>query len=265
MPSNIRAAESPECKGRRHGTINAARNHGCSCPLAVKLLTEWRATHQRYARQPAKIDSAGNCVAERHGSRLAFIAGCRCPDAVLKDEDHRAKDRGYGAKYGSEQRKALRATGGRLSRDPRNRWRGERMRVDPFTLGALLNGDRPRGTRGELMVAVMRMQGRVKVNGPEHPRPIQVGEIAAYLGIDEGVVARRQRDPQVFRKERTQRRLADSQWRAAIVAAAADRRAIRTERARREAATAHERAWERRRASIRGLGKTARTRAMAAA
>jgi hypothetical protein len=174
------------------------------------------------------------CAAERHGTYRAYVLGCVCPSAqaarVRHDEmrstpERRERDRRTAQEYDEREAWVLRVTGGRLRLDPRIRWRGKTHAVDRFNVDAMVNGYDVPSTLGEKIAAIARLEGRIVSASAYSWRRIGGLEIAAKLHLsDDREVYRVRQNRKKLAAERTQRRLADSIWRAAIVAAAQDKR-----------------------------------------
>jgi hypothetical protein len=85
------------------------------------------------------------------------------------------------------------------------------MRVNRFNLSLLMSGFVDMPTRGERMVAVIRLTGRANTAGTGI---LTTGEIADRLGTTLANVQYQRERVRMLRSERTRRRLADVQWRA---------------------------------------------------
>jgi hypothetical protein len=206
----------------------------------VQAHEEWKAKGGRrsYRRREAAVDAQGRCIAERHGTILAYIDGCRCPESVQKftarqARYRQARDRERDLRLAHEAfadgRRVKRLTGGRLQYDPRRPFRAGRWRVDGVMVRALAGGARVIGTptHGDLLAAVARLEGWRVPNGPLRSRPATARQIAERIGSTERTVLRLREQRRRLATDRTARRLADARWRAAYVAAGVDRRAGR--------------------------------------
>lgn len=279
MSQEARGRTNPECTGRRHTATNGAWKLGCRCAHAVAAHEKWKQDNRgRLTMVPPALDMAGRCLAEKHDTRIAYVrAGCRCPEAVrrydAKNKRSTAARRGKGSRHSNadwmeRSRYAKQMTGGRLDRDPRDRWRGPKFRVDRTNLMFALTGGRITLNQGEKLAAVLRMRAVLMPSGPRRWREIAAHEVADRLGITEREVFRVEVVRRRMREQRTERRAADVAWRSAVVAAAIDRRAERAHATRAvgrapaqsvtDPETAYQRAWRKRRESVRGLGGAAR-------
>ncbi|MET0425017.1 MAG: hypothetical protein ABW046_14125, partial [Actinoplanes sp.] len=194
-----------------------------------------------------QFEQTGQCVAALHGTPHArHKLGCRCPlvssqvafaERLARRQAGRAAaevarmeaDRAYAVEYYEASRRTKKRTGGRLEYDPRQPWRHGSMAVDRVVVDALVQGVRIIGkpTHAELLVAVVRITGRRVTNGPKRSRPINAAEIGKLIGVNDRTVYRLRNDRRKLAEERDARRLADAQYRAALCAAGADRRAGR--------------------------------------
>lgn len=236
MSQEARGRTNPECKGVRHTRTNDAWKKRCRCPQAIEAHEEWKKAHRgRLTMAPPALDLAGRCAASKHDSRIAYItAGCRCPEATRRYEGGRKHNVASKRRVEASRRSnadwlersawAKRMTGGRLDRDPRDRWRGPKFRVDPTNLFFALTGGRITLNQGEKLAAVLRVREVLMPAGPYRWREITSQEIAGRIGITEREVSRVDVVQRRMREQRTERRAADAKWRAAIVAAAIDRR-----------------------------------------
>jgi hypothetical protein len=207
---------------------------GCRHPEAIRAHQEW--LDARRAEREAAVDwPEGQCLARRHGTRYAADAyGCRCPEALLEVDRARARRvenkkaqrrREYALEYEHEERRVRRATGWRLSADPRREWRYGKAGVSSITVMMMLHGFPDSPTRAERMVAIIKLDGRmVRDEHTARMRPMFKGEIAERIGCTEATVRRLRAERVRRRNERTLRRLADAQWRAAHHAHGAERR-----------------------------------------
>lgn len=233
--------QAMQCTGKRHTGSNDAWRHGCRHPEAIAAHEKWLAERKPFSPRPAAVDERGRCVAPKHGTWQAHIVGCRCATAVeairmrreRKRHDDRVRRRSaaeleYAREVAAERRAVERRTGGRLLSDPRRPWRGGKMAVRRWSLFWVMRGVfLEEATMAELMVAAIRIDGTPMVDGPYRSRPINNLEIGERLGADDRQVYRLRQLRSRLRRQRTDRRLADSRWRAAIVAAAIERGARR--------------------------------------
>lgn len=207
---------------------------GCRHPGAIRAHGEWLAA-RRAEREAAATWPEGQCLARRHGTRHAADAyGCRCPEALLEVDHARAqrvenrraqRRREYSAEYEREERRIRRATGGRLSADPRREWRYGKAGVSSITVMMMLHGFPDSPSRAERMVAIIKLDGRmIRDENTARMRPMSKGEIGARIGCTEATVRRLRAERERRRDERALRRLADAQWRAAHHAHGAERR-----------------------------------------
>lgn len=240
------------CRGKRHTGTHHAWAQGCRHPEAIAAHEEWKRRNRPYEMREPAIDEHGNCVAPKHGTRPAYVLGCRCRAAIRaheqylmrKENNRRArKGREYAKQFEAEWRRAQRATGGRLAADPRRAWRGGKMAVGRNSLFWVLRGlMTEEATMAEIMVAMIKLENRQVPDSPWRPRTIQNMELCAFLGVDDRMTYRMRELRQRLRDQRTQRRLADVQWKAAFAAEAPARKA--------RAAEAAERGRERRRLAV---------------
>lgn len=224
-------------------------NKGCRHPGAIQAHEEWLAA-RRADREDAVNWPEGQCLARRHGTRYAAdIYGCRCPEALRKvKEDRERRDaarnesraRAYATEYHRETQRVQRATGGRLSADPRREWRYGKAGVSSITVMMMLHGFPDNPTRGERMVAIIKLDDRmVRDEWTARMRPMLKSEIGARIGCTEATVRRLRAERERRRGERALRRLADAQWRAAHHARGAERCALIAQETARHA-SAHE-------------------------
>jgi hypothetical protein len=218
----------------RCGDTQGAWTKGCRHPGAVRAHEQWMNERQAL-KEAAKGWPAGQCLAPIHNTRwAAAVHACRCPGAlraVALDIQRRstlAKDeraRAYALEYDREVRRIERATGGRLSADPRREWRYGKAGVSSITVMMMLHGFPDNPTRAERMVAIIKLDGRmVRDEHTAQMRPMFKSEIGARIGCTEATVRRLRAERERRRDERTLRRLADAQWRAAHHAHGAERR-----------------------------------------
>lgn len=226
------------CTAKSHGASQNAWRHGCRHPEAIAAHRKWTADNKPFSLRPAAVGADGECLAPKHGSWQAYVYGCRHPEAVRawdrRLEGKRAKDRMRRARtaealeqarlYAGDRRRAEKLTGGRLNSDPRRPWRGGKMAVGKMALFWITRGMFiEEATMAELMVAAIRLESVRVVDGPYLSRPLTNLELGARLGADDRQIYRLRYLRARLRSERTQRRLADSKWRAAVVAAAIER------------------------------------------
>jgi hypothetical protein len=218
----------------RCGQTQNAWSHGCRHPAAIRAHEGWM-DRKRALREEAATWPEGQCLARSHGTRYAAqVNGCRCPEALraVQDEVDRrvavgkaARARAYALEYDREIRRIQRATGGRLSADPRREWRYGKAGVSSITVMMMLHGFPDNPTRAERMVAIIKLDGRmVRDEHTAQMRPMFKSEIGARIGCTEATVRRLRAERERRRDERTLRRLADAQWRAAHHAHGAERR-----------------------------------------
>lgn len=243
-----RPAEYVPCPGSRHGATNDAWKHNCRHPAAVAAHEQWL----------AERDTDHSCNASRHDTNLAWMEGCRSDRAEAAhrkaverkaNADQVRRGRESSNLYYKSVRKIQLRTGGRLSRDPRQAWRGGKMLIDRNNLMHLMWGFPDDPTVGELVAAVARAETRLVPASAWSARRIDNFEIARALGIDDRQVFRLRKIRERLRSERTRRRLADVQWKAALVAEAPARKARES--------LAHQAAAERR-LSRKQYGRTMR-------
>jgi hypothetical protein len=173
------------------------------------------------------------CPTRLHGTYAAWWEGCICKsaaEAIARYEEsrdtpeRREHDRALAAEARERELYVKRVTGGRLRIDPRQPWRGRVHKVDRLTVDAMVNGYPMRSTMSEKIAAVARVEHRIVAASPYRARIIQPKEIAKLIGMGSDREVYRIRQARVkLRKKRTERRLADSIWRAAVVAAARDK------------------------------------------
>lgn len=218
----------------RCGATHDAWRKGCRHPEAVRAHEEWKA-RKRAERAAAVNWPEGQCLAASHGTLFAAeINGCRCPEALRLVDEKRIRQAGskrecrnreYSVEYEREQQRIRRATGDRLSADPRREWRYGKAGVSSIVVMMMLHGFPDNPTRAERMVAIIKLDGRmVRDEFTARMRPMLKGEIGARIGCTEATVRRLRVERERRRNERTQRRLADAQWRAAHHAHGAERR-----------------------------------------
>lgn len=198
--------EMPGCPGLWHGpTNNAWNNGGCRHPEAIAAHQAFLAERRNTARTPRwPSDPRPGCPVLHHDTRYAHkVYGCRCDAAVAARDDANARTR------------QLRATGGGTPvhqgapprRNPRRKsvpiFADPDMRVSRFNLLLLTSGFIDNPTRGEMMVATLRLSRRGLTNT----------EIAARLGTYGADITRSTRLINELRALRTERRLADAQRR----------------------------------------------------
>jgi hypothetical protein len=211
-----------------------AWSHGCRHPGAIEAHEGWK-ERKRALRAEAAARPKGQCLARSHGSRYAAeVNGCHCPESLHKVQSERgrrnatrndARARAYATEYHREVQRIQRATGGRLTSDPRREWRYGKAGVSSITVMMLLHGFPDNPTRAERMVAIIKLDGRmVRDENTAKMRPMFKGEIGARIGCTEATVRRLRAERERRRDERTLRRLADAQWRAAHHAHGAERR-----------------------------------------
>jgi hypothetical protein len=207
---------------------------GCRHPGAIEAHERWKAD-KRAGRDAAANWPAGQCLARSHGTLWAAqVNGCRHPEALrlLQEERERRaaldkvkRDRQYSAKYWKQEQRVRRATGGRLSRDPRQDWRYGKAGVSSITVMMMLHGFPDAPTWAERMVAIIRLESqRVRDERTSRMRPLFDSEIGERIGCTDATVVRMRRERKRRRDDRSLRRLADAQWRAAHHAHGAERR-----------------------------------------
>lgn len=183
------------CTAEKHGLSKSAWDRGCRCPGAVAGYEEFKAK-KAAARAIARQRGGSACGAIKHGTKYAYEEfGCRCPEA----------------------RKARRLSQGvRLPKiwSRWNQWRGPKNRVSRTNLMLLLAGVKDSPTPAEMMVADIRLQRLRVVDGPRHSRPLTTQEISDRLDCGEQVIYRVRKRRRAYAAQRTQRRLADVQWKA---------------------------------------------------
>lgn len=188
-----RPQTNPECAADSHGTANARHNDGCKCREAIDAYAATIAKRRPVRRvQPAQVDGNGNCVAGKHGSYLAWMAGCRCPAACEKREQVMARKVWAGPQ-------------------PWHGFRGPQQRVSRVNLLLLLSGFVDDPTYMERVVAanILRRRGRTIVEIGRRMGGYDTDAVDGYL--------RRYAE---LAGKRTERRLADVKWKAARVARA---------------------------------------------
>jgi len=235
------------------GDSQNAWQKGCRHPGAVRAHEEWK-ERKRAEREAAADWPEGQCLASSHGTLFAAeVNGCRCPEALRRMDEKRerharrkraARERSYALEYEREVRRIRRATGGRLSADPRREWRYGKAGVSSITLMMMLHGFPDNPTRAERMVAIIKLdQQRVRDEHTARMRSMFKGEIAKRIGVTEATVRRLRAERERRRDERHLRRLADAQWRVAHHAHGEQQQGrVERERARHEAAHAAKRA-----------------------
>src|SRR3954467_2413345 len=144
-------------------------NKGCRHPEAIQAHSEWLEA-RRAEREDAVNWPEGQCLARRHGNRYAAdIYGCRCPEALRGVQEERerrdaarneARARAYAVEYAREVQRIQRATGARLTADPRREWRYGKAGVSSITVMMMLHGFPDNPTRAERMVAIIRLEGQ---------------------------------------------------------------------------------------------------------
>lgn len=204
-----RPQTNPDCKSvKYHGSADAYRNHKCRCPEAIEAFQAQpkRKRGQSNVQMPAAVDADGNCIAGKHDSYMAWLAGCRCPEAQRRRQvvfaAHQARDAAI--------------------RKPWKKWRGPDKLVSRNNLLLLLAGFADSPTYAERMVATLILSQRGTIAGP-----LGTQQIADRLGISCAMVLAYQEKPAKLAEERAQRRLADVKWKAVRVAKARDRKAQR--------------------------------------
>jgi hypothetical protein len=194
----------------------------------------WLAENGKSRKRPAAVDADGNCIAERHGTCKAYIAGCRHPEAVRKyeayqqrrrDADNVRRDAAQALIWERDSQRAKRLTGGRLTQDPRRPWRGGRMAVDRNNLWMLMHGLIDSPTMMEKLAALNRLDGTLVPSDGwfEAPHVITTTELASRLGCTITGIRSLRKTRADLAGKRAQRRLADVQWKAAVAAEAAGR------------------------------------------
>lgn len=226
-----------ECKAAKHSDTNWAWDNGCRHPGAIEAHRKWLAEGKgRMTKVPPAVDESGRCVAAKHGSRHAYIAaGCRHPEAIEKYEKYlkrrncdaqNRRDADQAFVWMRDSARAKRMTGGRLEQDPRRPWRGGRMAVDRNNLRWMFLHGFASASQGEKMAALNRLEGTMVAGDGwlEKPHRITATEIAQRLGVTlTGVKSLRARQIELA-TERTQRRLADRQWKVAVAEHAVGRK-----------------------------------------
>lgn len=195
-PVNPREPGS-RCTNERHGRSADAWGRGCRCPGAIKAHErdlELRRTRQ--AQRRAAINPTEPCTAPTHSAtESAWANGCRCQAAA--DAHLRTLKR-------NRLNHAAR-------RNPTLKWRGPDMRVSRINLMVIMAGRPEIGTKMEEILAAHLLLGAPNRMGNGRYGPTEVGE---RLGISPEVVRKRVRVLDTLRGQRTQRRLADAQWKA---------------------------------------------------
>lgn len=235
MSDRATLPDGTPCRGKLHTSSNTAWRNGCRHPGAIEAHAQWLARNggDRDRMMPPAVDADGNCIAEKHHSTRAYRRGCRCAKAIevweasqqrRRDPDRVRRGVAAASQWAREAQQAKRRTGGRLSHDPRRQWRGGVMVVNRVNLMLLLSGFVDSPTRGEKLAAVARLRSTLTRDGwYEAPRPLMNSEIAARIGTTDQTVGRMIGMQQELAGNRALRRLADAQWKAAIVAAAVER------------------------------------------
>jgi hypothetical protein len=208
---------------------------GCRHPGAIEAHERWKAD-RRAARAAAANWPPGQCLARSHGTRYAAqINGCRCVDALVRMEEvkrgrdasvrKRWRERAYALECAQKEAQIRRATGGRLGSDPRQEWRYGKAGVSSITVMMMLHGFPDAPNRAERMVAIIRLESqRVRDERTSRMRPLFDSEIGERIGCSDATVTRLRAERRRRRDQRTLRRLADVQWRAAHHAHGAERR-----------------------------------------
>lgn len=227
------------CPGSRHAATRDAYRHGCRHPEAIAAHDQWLNGHP--------------CTADRHHSNVAWLLGCRSDLACAAHQHAVDRKRGENQRrmaaermrrdaarqlaYDQRDRRTYTKTGGRLTRDPRVPWRSGKMLVDRNNLRHLLHGFWDAPTVGEVLAAVAHTETRIVQDSAFRSRRINNQEIAdrLHLGDDRRVYRTREMRRRL-RDQRTERRLADVTWKAAVVAEAPAR--AERERAKHEQAHA---------------------------
>lgn len=202
------------CGTATHDTQWSFRN-GCRSAEAAQAKAAGRnhtaGTDGLSAQRRAKriLNPAPECPAERHHATFrAYRDGCRCPAAVIANQQNLDQMREYRRTRESQE-----------ARDPRAPWRTERMRCGRMDLFLLLHGapqvDRATGrnvnTQTEKMVAVLRWTGKLRLPNGQLYTDKDLGRL---MGVTGTTVAHLREEPAKRRATRTQRRLAEAQWRA---------------------------------------------------
>jgi hypothetical protein len=219
---------------RRCSPTQTGWSKGCRHPGAIAAHEQWKAD-KRAERDGAANWPQGQCLARSHGTLYAAqVNGCRHPEALRLAQEESARrlvldrmkrDRQYSAMHWREKFRIRRATGGRLTRDPRRKWRYGKAGVSSVTVMMMLHGFPDAPNPAERMVAIIRLEGRmVRDDQTGRMRPIFNSEIAERIGCTDATVTRLRAERERRRDQRTLRRLADAQWRAAHHAHGAERR-----------------------------------------
>lgn len=226
------------CTTDKHGDSNMAWKRGCRHPGAIAAHERAKeAEHRREQFMPAAVDDDGNCIAADHTPGIrTYRRGCRCAPTVAAWERNRLRrlsakrvrrEQEYAGEYDRELDRTKRLTGGRLTHDPRRPWRGGRMAVSRVSLWFLVHGYCVRDvTQGERLAAVAILSGTMIEDDAWYKigHLMNAADIARRTGCSEQI-ARRLTDRRVaLRGERAARRLADRQWKDAVVAEAAGRK-----------------------------------------
>lgn len=218
-----------------------AWRQGCRHPGAVRAHETWRRNRRGERADALAVYAAtGECGAKTHGSRIAYeVAGCRHEEArkakdrydLERQAAKKRRDRALAVASHRDSMRAKRMTGGRLRIDPRRPWRSGNMAVGRVSVSLLVAGWKvPEATEMERMVAILRLSRKTVWDRAELTskqasgyRTLYMSEIAQRIGVSAVTVRRLRDDARAnLRDSRTQRRLADSQWRVAVRAAAAD-------------------------------------------
>lgn len=192
------------CTAERHGSSWAWRMRGCRCPGAALEQTAFliRRHNRDYPR------SNPECPALRHLTYKAYkIDGCRCPEAFASMTRHIGMWRTRSCRKASLTKSYA-------------FWRGERTRVNPISVlllttvpasgGRTLRGFWDEATRRERMLAVDWLSRVGNRAGTGRMEDVDIG---ARMGVSGPTVTRYRAEYRRLRERRTERRLADSQWR----------------------------------------------------
>jgi len=176
------------CTAKKHGRSNHAWANGCRHPEAVAAHERVKERNRRSnVRLPAQLDANGNCIAEKHGSARAYRRGCRCSEAIAKNQQATRQER----------------TGA----PPWKYWRGADARVYRWNLFLAVHGfcGEPLN-RGEMMAAVHLLMKSPNSNGTGLK---SVADVASTLRVHRADVWKATENIRRCRADRDLRRLAD--------------------------------------------------------